>query len=132
MSAKSNYLETKVLQHFLKAGSAVSQPANVYVALLTSATVPDFEAGTNGTEVTGGAYARQVVTFTESNGTASNSVDMLFPVATANWGTIRYFEIRDALSGGNLLYGGQFAADKVINTDDQLKIAATQLQVTEA
>jgi hypothetical protein len=126
MPGKSNYLENKVLNDNLPNGTT-------YLALLTSATVPDFETGTSGTEVTGGAYARQAIPFATpaTTGSKSNSGDITFPVATASWGLVRYFEIRDASTGGNLLYGGQFTSDKQIDADDQLKITTGSLTITE-
>lgn len=132
MAGKADYLENAVLQHFLRGGSAVSQPAGLYVELYTSATALNLETGASGTVVSGGAYARTAITFSApSAGSTSNSADCLFPVATASWGTIRYFGIFDASSAGNGLYYGQFAADKTIATDDQLKIASGQLVITD-
>ena len=64
----SNYLEDAVLNHVF-GGSSYTAPTTLYVALFTSA--PSDTGG--GTEVSGGAYARQTGAFTVSSGTASNS-----------------------------------------------------------
>lgn len=75
----------------------------VYVALLTVASLDD---GTGGTEVSGGAYARQAfvaaaaATDGSSNTTKSNSAKISFPTATANWGIVVAYEIRDAATAG--------------------------------
>jgi len=54
----SDYLETKVLDHVF-AGVAYTAPGTHYVALFTAA--PSDSGG--GTEVSGGAYARQTIAF---------------------------------------------------------------------
>lgn len=65
MSDASNYLEDAIIDHVFR-NTALTSPTTVYVALFTA--VSDAEAGT-GTEVSGGAYARQAVTFAApSNG----------------------------------------------------------------
>jgi hypothetical protein len=99
---KTNFLEGKLVEHVLRNVSYTS-PTTVYVGLFT---VAPGEAG-GGTEVSVGAYARQAVTFgAQSGGLCSNSGDILFPVATADWGTILAMAIFDALTTGNMLYYG--------------------------
>lgn len=95
----SNTIENSLLNHLLR-NTAYTPAATLYVALFT--TNPT-DAGP-GTEVSGGAYARQVVTFgAASGGTVTNSNAITFPVATADWGTIEGFGIMDALTTGNML-----------------------------
>lgn len=125
MSKASNYLENAILNHFFRNTSTTS-PTTVYIALYTS----DPTDADTGTEVSGGSYARQAVTFSApSNGVISNSSTITFPVATANWGTITHFGIRDASTGGNLLVYGAFETAKTINAGDQLIINPGNLQV---
>ncbi len=122
----SDYLENALLNSTLR-GQAFTAPTAIYAALFTS---DPTDAGT-GTEVSGGAYTRQAITFgAPSNGTCSNSADVLFPVATAAWGTITHFAIYDAATGGNLLYSGAFTTAKTIAMDDQLKLAAGNITIT--
>ena len=59
--AFSDYLEDKVLEHVF-GGNAFTAPSTLYVALFTVA--PSDTGG--GTEVSGGAYARQTATFNVS------------------------------------------------------------------
>src|SRR5574343_999627 len=100
--SKSDYLESALLNHVLRA-SALASPAAVYVALYTTAPT---DAG-GGVEVTGGAYARQAATFAAPvAGVTSNSATVAFPVATAGWGTVTSLGRFDAPTGGNLLYWG--------------------------
>ena len=77
---------------------------SAYVSLHTG----DPDLGSN--EVSGGSYARQgPTTFTNAGNNptvASNSATVTYPAATANWGTIGYFAIWDAVSGGNMRGSG--------------------------
>jgi hypothetical protein len=126
MANISDYLENKILDHTL-ATTAYTKPTNVYIALYTAA--PSDAGG--GTEVSGGAYARQVATFgAASAGSTSNSADITFPVATASWNTITHIGILDASTAGNLLWHGALSASKAIATNDQFKIAAGNLTVS--
>lgn len=93
MAGKSDYFENAVLNALCNVPLAV---ANVYVALFT--TLPS-EAGAGGVEPAGGAYARQAVTFAApAGGAMANTADVLFPQASANWGTVIGFGLCDALA----------------------------------
>lgn len=121
--ALSDYLENKLLDHSLGT-AAYTMPSTVYVALFTA----DPTDANAGTEVSGGGYERQAVTFNAaSGGSTSNSADVIFPVATASWGTIGWEGIYDAATGDNLLWHGAPNTAKSITTDDQYKIAAGNL-----
>lgn len=103
--SKSDYLESKVLDHLL-GRTTYTAPATVYVALYTTAPT---DAG-GGTEVSGGGYARKAVTNDATNwpaasgGSKANGTAIAFPEATANWGTVVAWGLFDASSDGNLLY----------------------------
>jgi hypothetical protein len=98
----THYAEGKVGDAILR-GISFTAPAQMYMALFT---VAPTDAG-GGTEVSGGGYARQPVTFgagtTQTTGTLYvNSATVTFPQATANWGTIVAFAFFDAATGGNM------------------------------
>lgn len=108
MAGFSSYLEGKVLDHVF-GNTAYSAPGTLYVGLYT--TLPN-NAGSGGTEVSGGSYARVAVTNNTTNwpnasgndpATKSNGTSITFPAATANWGDVVGVGIFDASSGGNLL-----------------------------
>jgi len=123
MAAISTYLANKLLDHTLR-NVAYTPPSTVYLALYTSAP----GAGDTGTEVSGGGYARQAVTFNPaSGGQVVNSADVVFPAATASWGTITHIGVRDAATGGNLLYYAALSTVKTIAAGDQIKFPAGQL-----
>ena len=126
MAEFTNYLENKILDHVLKNVSYTS-PTTVYVGLFTSAPTDT----TSGTEVSGGSYARQVLSVTTaSNGTSTSSADISFPQATANWGTISHTAILDALTSGNMLMYTPLTTSKTIETGDILRISSGNLTVT--
>ena len=126
MAEFSNYLENKLLDHVLRNVSYTS-PTTVYVGLYT--TNPG--EGNTGTEVSGGSYARQVVSVTTAaGGIVTSSADVTFPQATANWGTISHVGLLDAITSGNLLMYTPLTTSKTIETDDILKINTGSLTVT--
>lgn len=131
MSAASDYLENKVLDHFLGTAST-SAPATVYLALFTT---DPTDAG-SGTEVStsGTAYARQSIAFSSaSSGTTSNSADVEFSQATGSgFGTVTHFGIFDASTVGNLLFHGALTSSKTIDAGDVFKIASGNLSITVA
>jgi hypothetical protein len=128
MSAKSDYLELKVLDHFLGT-SATSAPSNVYLALHTA---DPTDAG-SGAEVSGNGYARQAITFAAaSGGSAASSSAEEFTASGGNFGTITHFGIWDASTSGNLLYHGALTASKTIADGDTLRFASGNITITEA
>lgn len=103
----SDYLEDKLLDHSL-GKTAYTMPTN-HLALFTAAPT---DAG-GGTEVTGGAYARQNATTAlgaASAGSSTTSSQITFPDATANWGEILCWATFDASTGGNMLWWGWLGA----------------------
>jgi hypothetical protein len=131
MAAISDYLENAIINFWLRANpGSLTSPATVYAALFTTATT---DAG-GGTEVTGGSYARQAVSFgAPSNGVSSNTADVRFPAAgtaTAAWGTVTNFAIYDALTVGNSLFHGALAVNKTIDNGDVFTFPTGNLTVT--
>ena len=128
MAEMSNYLENALVNAVLR-NTAYTSPTTVYLALYTSDPT-DADAGT---EVSGNAYARQSITFgSPSNGVTTNSAAIEFPQATGSWGTVAYVGIRDASTGGNLLFHTALDASKTIATGDVFRVAAGSLSVTLA
>jgi len=131
MAALSNYLENALLG-LLFNDDAFSAP-DTYVALYTD----DPTDADVGTEVTGGSYARERVydngggapdwTVAAADGIGykvENDDDITFTTATAAWGTVTHFGIRDAASGGNLLFHGVLGDSKTVGIGDVFKITA--------
>lgn len=126
MSAMSDYLENKVLDHIL-ATTSYTAPATVYVGLSTGS----FGDDNSGTELSGSGYARVAASFgAAASGTASNDAAIEFSAASGDWGTVSHFGIFDASTTGNLLIHGSFTASKVIATGDILKIATGDMDIS--
>jgi len=121
----SNYLETKILDHVF-GGTAYTAPSTLYVALFTA----DPGDGDSGTEVSGGGYTRQTVTFTTTGATTSNDSAVEYATATANYGTVSHIGIYDASSAGNLLAHASLTSSKTIETGDVFRIPAGDLDIT--
>jgi len=128
MAAMSNYLELKMLDHFLGTAST-SAPANVFLSLWTS---DPTDAG-SGTELSGSAYVRMDINFAAaSGGAAASNSTVTFPTATGSWGTITHIGIHDAVSSGNLLYHSALTASKAIASGDVFQVASGAITITAA
>jgi hypothetical protein len=128
MAEISNYLENALINGTLRATSYTA-PAAVYVSLHTA---DPTDAGT-GAEVSGGSYVRRAATFgAPSNGVSTTTADITYPEATADYGTVGWIGIWDALTSGNLLYHTPLNIAKTINTGDTFKIVSGNLTVTLA
>ena len=130
MADMSDFLEVTLLNLSLN-GTAWAGMNNPYISLHTA---DPTDAGT-GTEVTGGSYARVASSFGVASGTSgalASNADATFPTATANWGTVGWIGIWDAVSGGNMLYHSALDAAKTIDSGDIFKIVTGNLTVTLA
>ena len=128
MSAKSNYLEGKLIEHVLR-NTAYTSPSTVHLSLHTANPAED----ASGTEVSGSGYGRQPIAFgAHSDGACSNSAVEEFTASGGSFGTVTHFGIFDASSSGNLLYYGALTASKVVADGDTLKFAAGSVTITEA
>ena len=130
MSAASNYLENKILDHVLTA-TAFTQPSR-FIALFTG---NPGEAGsfTNEVSTSGTAYARQAVTFAAaSNGSSATNATVTFPTATANFGTITHVAVvdSDTEGAGNVLFYGAVTTSKTIETGDTFQISSGNLTIS--
>ena len=128
MAEFSNYLENALINAVLR-NTSYTSPTTVYVALFTS---DPTDAG-SGTEVSGGSYARQTITFgtAATSGSISNtSPAVTFPTASASWGTITHIGLFDNSTGGNLLYHGPVTTSKTISSGDTFSISVGNLTVT--
>jgi len=121
----SNTYETNVLT-WTFTNSAVTRPTAWYVGLFTT----DPGEAQGGTEVSGGSYVREAVTFTVSGDTATNSAAIEWPVATATWGTITHIAVYDASTSGTQIAYAALTNSKTIASGDVLRIPAGDLDVT--
>ena len=124
MSAFSNYLEEKIVQHWLQ-GSSQTSPSLVYLALFTGDPLED---GT-GPETTYTGYARQLSSWSNfSAGQTKNSNVITFP-PNGQVGSVvlTHGGVFDALANGNLLIKGLLATPKTLAQNDVLSFAINAL-----
>jgi hypothetical protein len=121
----TNVAENKLLDH-VNLVTAWTPATPLKVRLYTAAPT---ETG-GGTEVTGGSYAATNVTFgAAASGSASNSADVVFPTATASWGTVVAAAVVDSAGTPVMIWYGNLTASKVVDTGDTFKIPAGSLTV---
>lgn len=120
----TNYLENKILDHVLNI-NPYTAPSTLYLALYTVAPTDS----TSGTEVVGGSYVRQVVTFGAANaGVCSNNSNIDYPGMPSC--TVVAVGILDAFSAGNLMMYGPLVSSKVVDQGDTFRIATGDLDVS--
>jgi hypothetical protein len=124
MAAMTDYLANALRDHTLR-NTAYTSPTTVYLALFTTATT---EAG-GGTEMTGGSYARQAITFDAGAiaGQADQATLITFtdcPAATVVAGAVM-----DALTAGNMLYHGRFPAQRALVGGEPFNLLAGDLKI---
>lgn len=142
MTAASDYLENKVLDHVLRYSTApYTAPSTLYLALFVNTSgnaATNLEAGTLTDEVaTAGstAYARKTVTFAAaSSGSSATNATVTFDTATASWGTITHVAIVDGgtRGAGNVLFYGAVTTSKTIDTGDTFQVTSGNLTISLA
>ena len=125
IAVKSTYLRQAVIKAAL-GETTFPTITNTYLALYTNnPTIAD-----TGTEVTGGSYARQQLSFANaSGGSKVSNTSETFTSMPAT--TVTHWGIRDASSGGNLLYFGAFDLPIELNATDNLPIASGDIVIGE-
>lgn len=130
MSACSDYLERSLLNAILR-NTSFSAPATIYLGLYTNTTGDDG----SGIEVAGGSYARQGLAsgFPAASGTSgavSNTSNITFTTASANWGTVSDVMLLDdnvthSFTNANINTGTDVITinSHNIDTGDQVSIA---------
>lgn len=132
MSAMSDYLENKIIDHILRGTPYAAPSTNVCIGLFT--TTPSDTGGGTEVSTSGTGYARANVAASVngwtgthggagavSSGTtgfANNASAIVFNAPTGNWGVVNGFGMYDAFTGGNLLFYGNLTIPKTINNGD--------------
>lgn len=134
MSAFSDYLENTLVSATLRGGTYTG--GSVYVALFKS---DPTDAGT-GAELSDSSYVRQRAHTTvasdgftvPSNGSTSNTRNLVFPAIVDAQVTITHWGIFDAQNSGNLLYHAPMLNPKTLDPTDVLSFPVGSLTVTLA
>ncbi len=142
MSAASNYLEAKVLDHVLTS-TGYTAPTTRYLALFNNTSgnaAANLELGTLTDEIStsGTAYARKAVTFAAASGTnpcsSATNATVTFDAATASWGTVTHVAVMDGgtAGAGNVLFWGAVTTSKTIDTGDTFQVTSGNLTISLA
>jgi len=131
MSAATNYLEQKLLDHVSRI-AAYTQPSGLTIGLSTTTPSDD---GTNFTEPSGNGYAKETVAFSSDGQVGgayqvSNSGALTFTASGGNWGTITYFGIFDTEGTPNLLSFAAMDTSRTINDGESLNFAIGSIKWT--
>ena len=105
-------------------------PTEYYIGLSTS--TPNAE-GNNVSEPSGDAgYARVKLTDMSepSNGVVTNNSAINFNESSQSWGTVTYFVIYDAASGGHLLMYGELTTPRSVETATIMTIKQNYLNLS--
>jgi len=99
-------------------GNSYTGPANVYMSLYANTTPTG--------ELSGSGYARQEIAFTMDTGNvrATNTANVVFGNATADWTTARSWAVTDASTSGNVLYSGVLAPTQTLKDTYNLTFIA--------
>ena len=132
-----SHYEGAILLDNLIGGHSTANTNTVYFALSTTAPNPD---GTNVTEPSGGAYARtSAITlnntrFAAPSGASPTScslnIAILWPEATASWGTVTHWAAYSASTGGNMIYYGTLTSSELVTTGLRPQFAVGDLVFT--
>ncbi len=136
MSDASNALEVTLYDFMFRPGTSVTRHTALWIGLFTA--VSNADAGT-GTEVSGGSYVRVDVTSAfgapdSTTGTGSNTVDVEFPLQTADWGLITHVGLFSASTGGTAItrLRALSASKNVLNGDPAVRFAIGELVASVA
>ncbi len=124
MSALSNVHATALLNESLRSGT-------YYLALFLT----DPTASGTGTEVSGGGYARKIIAFgapslVSGKEQVTNSAQVDYGTMQADLGTVAYWGIYNALTGGDLLWYGSFTRSKNVLSGDAITVSAGAIVCT--
>lgn len=139
MGSMSNYLESGIIQHFLRTGS-ISKPSTLAVALC-SGLLDDTNTGANLPEMANtGGYARVDLTAPSNSiwdyqgltGATQNTSQISFPAATADWGVASGIAIVDnaTYGAGNVLLWGYLTRRRDVLDGDTFSFGAGNIDFT--
>ena len=134
MAGKTQAQSDAVL-NLLRATSITAAEA-VYASLFSAAPAND---ASDGTELSGGGYARQAVTFSapasgigNARKVSNTNLITFGPASAADWLSATHFGIHSAASGaGTLLYWDALTAAKTMQVGDSAQYAVGSLTVME-
>ena len=126
----TTYFMNQIMGNVFGTQTTPALPSSFYLGLST--TLPTIGGGGYTEPATANGYARVQISSlsTPSSGSIDNTASIAFNAATASWGTISYYCIFDAATGGHLLMWGTLATPKTISAGDVLIFAQNDLVIT--
>jgi hypothetical protein len=132
----STFLENKILDHVLR-NTPYSPPSPLYIGLYYS----NPATSTVEPEVNGNNYARiSSPSFSVSGSMATSNAQLFFPRADNSWGVVKYYGLKSALSGGDLLFYGRIVdprygdmtppQGRLISTGDILRASTNNIVIS--
>jgi len=117
--------------NFWGRNQSVTQPTQLYLALYST----NPTGANTGTEITGGGYARQAVTFgapaiSGEQAVSSNTNAINFPKFTVAVGTAAHIAVLSAASGGDLIAYAQLPTSLQLNAGTQPYVDIGELKFT--
>jgi hypothetical protein len=129
MTAFSSYIESAIVEHFLR-GNSIVAPTNQFLALYTDDPTDDDSPY----ECTFVGYTRKSSSWSPANalGETSNIEQIFFPPNSnpVDPVTVTHIAIFDSLIGGNMLIHGPVVEPKTIDPTDIFAAAPGQLILT--
>jgi hypothetical protein len=141
IAANAQQLQNALVDSIMR-GQPFLPPATWYIALVTQLG----DQVTAGIEVSGGNYVRAVVsaslsawsgtqgpsTTAASNGVSglvSNNAPIVYPTASADWGTITGYEFWDSAGGGNRWFSGKLGTPLTIHSGETRRFPIASLSI---
>lgn len=130
MSGLVDSRENAIL-NLLWGAQALTPPATWYIGLMIATPT---EAGTY-VEPSGGSYARVAIANNLTqwpsavNGEKANANAILFPTASASWGTVTHYGFFDALTSGSLWAWAVLDTSRTISAGDAFQFLAGDCKV---
>jgi hypothetical protein len=130
MSHASHYLGNAFLDHVLNGVTFDTPGSSIYLALYNIPNGPT----DSGTEVSTSSYSRVNYSNWSSplEGVCWNLSDITFEntSASVSWGEIQGIGLKDAETGGNLLFYGTFTVPKTVGPEDNFKMNDTKFKIS--
>lgn len=123
----SNYAENLILQFMLRT-DAITRPSAWYASIYSDAGGLTTDQPTQ--ELSGNGYSRQPVSFTAPAGGSCSNSNLVAFQATGNWASANYLGITDSLTGGNLLFWGEFANKYSLEAAGEILFAANTINIS--
>ena len=144
MTAATNYLEAKILEHIfenaISGGSAYDTSSTTWYVSLHTADPTESGSFTNEQQTNAdGAradYTRKQISFAAVNTAGdtvsiSNTGAITFPQAAANYSAaITHIGISDASDAGNMIFKGALSTPKTVTSGDVFQINSGSLTIT--